>query len=376
MGQDVYVLDLDGTTEKLPLAKSLPLASWNPISELDIEDPRLYDRTSRIAHALIPIPIASGGGNEAYFCTQARALLIAIILYVLHEKSSDHHNLVYIRKLIMQGDEEAYEEAVQECARLNVQMPWADPYETMLETISACTFQGGGPAAVVKRINAKAEAERSGIFGVLEEQTAFLDTPSAQKVLERSDFSLRALKERPTTVYICISSSNLTTSLSNILRVLLELGLDTMERVPLQGKYRVLFAIDEFYSLGHIDMIEKGIGLLGGFGVTLWPVMQTIAQLKDLYPKTWENFLANCHTQFMGGQDTYTLDWIEKMAGIACEDGMQRPLLSAQYLTSDFFAREARRVLYIPKDGPIALLEALDYDRFFPKKWYDERPVL
>jgi type IV secretion system protein VirD4 len=58
-------------------------------------------------------------------------------------------------------------------------------------------------------------------------------------------------------------------------------------------EHPILFILDEFYSLGRLTMMEKASGLLAGYGLKLWPVIQNIGLLKHLYPKNWETFFAN-----------------------------------------------------------------------------------
>ena len=55
----------------------------------------------------------------------------------------------------------------------------------------------------------------------------------------------------------------------------------------------VLFVLDEFPVLGFMKPIEVAAGLMAGFGVKLWTIVQNVGQLKQHYQHSWETFFAN-----------------------------------------------------------------------------------
>jgi type IV secretory pathway TraG/TraD family ATPase VirD4 len=80
-----------------------------------------------------------------------------------------------------------------------------------------------------------------------------------------------------------------------LVHVPVAIALEAMERTgPLeQGKPAVLFCLDEFAALGHMESIEKAAGQIAGFGVKLWPVIQDLTQLQRDYKLAWETFMGN-----------------------------------------------------------------------------------
>ncbi len=53
---------------------------------------------------------------------------------------------------------------------------------------------------------------------------------------------------------------------------MISLALSVMERTPGKPKLPVLFVLDEFPALGHMQAIETAAGLMAGFGVKLWTI--------------------------------------------------------------------------------------------------------
>ena len=55
----------------------------------------------------------------------------------------------------------------------------------------------------------------------------------------------------------------------------------------------MLFLLDEFAALGHLAPVERAMGLMAGYGVQLWPILQDIHQLKATYGQRDGSFLLN-----------------------------------------------------------------------------------
>ena len=66
-----------------------------------------------------------------------------------------------------------------------------------------------------------------------------------------------------------------------------------MERTLANSGLPVLFVLDEFPVLGRMQSVESAAGLMAGFGVKLWVILQNIGQLKRHYAQSWETFVAN-----------------------------------------------------------------------------------
>ena len=61
-------------------------------------------------------------------------------------------------------------------------------------------------------------------------------------------------------------------------------------------KSRILFLIDEFPSLGKLELVEKSMSYIAGYGLKILLITQSMKQLKKIYGK--DNFiLANCSIQ-------------------------------------------------------------------------------
>lgn len=101
------------------------------------------------------------------------------------------------------------------------------------------------------------------------------------------------------------------------LRLFVRCGLNAMAKGGSGKGNRCLFLLDEFHTLGRIDEIEKAAGLMRSYGVHLWPFLQNLGQLQDLYgPNAAQAFFANADAHvFLGVSDTQTLQYISNRVG-------------------------------------------------------------
>ena len=58
-------------------------------------------------------------------------------------------------------------------------------------------------------------------------------------------------------------------------------------------KAPALLSLDEFAALGRLEAVERAMGLMAGYGLQLWPILQDMSQLRDLYGARASTFIAN-----------------------------------------------------------------------------------
>ena len=123
--------------------------------------------------------------------------------------------------------------------------------------------------------------------------------------------------------------------------MMIALTVGEMERVahqPASG-HPVLTVLDEFPALRRMQVLENAVAQIAGFGVKLVFVVQTLAQLKDLYKDNWETLAANCGVKsFFCNDDHMTRDYVSKLIG-ECETVRINRSYSTTLGTSDSITR-------------------------------------
>jgi type IV secretion system protein VirD4 len=191
-----------------------------------------------------------------------------------------------------------------ELERLFTAMTDSDAYDGVVANIGA-SFLGklaGGPR------------ELQGILSTAQEQTAPLD--DIVRITAQSDFGLGDLRGGGLSLYLVLPGMRMGTHY-RWLRLVVQQALAAMERAPVpRGARPVWFVLEEFPALGYMRSIETAAGLMAGFGVKLWTVLQDFTQLKTHYPSSWETFLGNAGViQAFGNADITTTEHLAKLLG-------------------------------------------------------------
>jgi type IV secretion system protein VirD4 len=145
----------------------------------------------------------------------------------------------------------------------------------------------------------------------------FLDSPRLRQVLTRSDFRFSELKHGLVSVFLVLPPDRLDTY-ARWLRLLLAQAIQEIARDPTMPPEPVLFLLDEFAALGHLSAIEHAMGLMAGYGLQLWPILQDLNQLESLYGRKAGTFLANAGVlQAFNVNDLATARWLSELIGDA-----------------------------------------------------------
>ena len=268
-------------------------AALNPMDFIDIEGKDYVETAMMLADMII------GRGHRAedsHWKLEAKGLLFSFILYVASdEKLANDRHLIKVRQLLTQGSD--------------------DMEKTLCAMKKSKLLQVREGA---HRIEQKADRERSGVFSTAQSHTHFLSSPRMQYVLTSTNCNLEDLRKGEMTVYIVLPREYLST-FAPWLRLVISSCYywctHSAAKKPSVNQ-RVVFLLDEFANLGYMQNIMEAVSLGGGYGLTMWLILQDLAQLKREYHSEWESFLANCAViQTFAIQDPFTSQKIAQILG-------------------------------------------------------------
>src|SRR4051812_32690915 len=174
-------------------------------------------------------------------------------------------------------------------------------------------------ARAANRHCGKSDREAAGVLSSAQRHTHFLDSPRMAAVTARSDFAFADLKAQTATVFLVLPPDRLY-AYSRWLRLLVAQAITDMARSPVQPPSPVLFLLDEFAALGPLEPVVRAYGLMAGYGMQLWAILQDLHQLKSLYGPRAGTFLSNAGvTQVFNVNDVETATWISKTLGATTE---------------------------------------------------------
>jgi type IV secretion system protein VirD4 len=324
----VHVLDPFGVT-------GLPPASCNPLDRIDPFAIDAAEDAALLADALIADPPHQVA--EAHWNEEAKALLAGLILFVAAEEASERRGLATVRELLT--------------------LP-VDRFERLLDCMQDSLAAGGLVARAANRHLAKSDREASGVLSSAQRHTHFLDSPRMTAVMRRSDFAFAALKEQTATVFLVLPPDRIS-SYSRWLRLMVAQAMTELARSSAQPPAPVLFLLDEFAALGRLEPVERAMGLMAGYGVQLWPILQDLHQLRGTYGTRAGTFLSNAGlVQVFNVNDTDTAEWVSRALGDTTEmyetgsrgETRQRNRLGAGSSSTGTAVHLVRRALLTPDE--------------------------
>lgn len=353
--QSVHILDPIGVIGDPQLQSNI--ARFNPLAELDLRANDYAERVGVIADALV---VPSANAKDAFFDNSARALISGLIDYVLlsHNVGNDERTLATVRGLLIHPD--------------------GPPLDEMAEL-------GGLSQAGAANVQQAGKNASGDIVSTAIMHTKWLDSVAMQKALSASDFSLRDLNRGNTTIYLVLPPQYLEEH-ARFLRLFVNLSLQAAAEGR-KGKFPTLFLLDEFYALGRLQSLAKSAGLMAGYGVKLWPIIQNIGQLRELYPENWETFLGNAgQWMVFAMNDQTTAKYLSERLGkrinwrrMRGPEGYEWEVAGAANLRdahelSKATSRASGNLTVFTESGDAFLLKRVPYDKLFKRNRYSPDP--
>lgn len=295
-GQKVVILDPFDTT------KLDGKGAFNPLSEIDIASPNVIDDAGQVADALIV-----ANERDPHWTDSARILIKGLILFALTRPEGERH-LVTVWELLT-GTHAMMADVIRRSEGETTGR------QALFALMQANTAFGGAIAATGRQFAQMADRERESVFSTALTQLEFLSSTAMRPTLTGNDLSLTELKTGKVTLFLCLPATRMGTH-ARWLRVIINLALIAFERTEARLRIPVLMVLDEFPVLGHMKSVETAAGLMAGFGVKLWVVLQDLTQVKRLYRDSWETFIGNAGiATFWANSDKTTLDYMSDKLG-------------------------------------------------------------
>lgn len=298
LGQEVWRLDPFDMMPKLPGVKWCPpLAQVDPMAYLRPRSITFAADADNLAEALIPESLHA---KDSHWVESARGLVSGMIMFL--KARFPKENLVTVYRVISGRD--LFLVARDACR-------WAEANglaEFMVERLARFADRdGSNNDEVLSMASTAITALR------------FIGNRAIANSLSGSSFDFRDMKKRPMTVYLILPGEYLGSNCTRWFRVVSGYGVDSYMREP-SRRVPVLGILDEFKSaVGKLSVIETAMGLVAGYGLQLLPVLQNLSQLKELYPESYETFLANAGFQvWYAPRDRTTSEYVSSMTGV-CE---------------------------------------------------------
>lgn len=278
----VHILDPFGIT-------GLPAAAFNPLDRIDPAGLDVADDCMTLTDALVHD--AHNQQTEAHWNEEAKALIAGLLMHIVAHEPAATRTLATLREHLTLAP------------------------AAFLGLLEQMQQAGGLVARAANRHLGKSDREAAGVLSSAQRHTHFLDSPRMTATLGHSDFRFADLKERPASVFLVLPPDRLD-AYTRWLRLMVAQALTELVRAPGRPPWPVLFLLDEFAALGHLEPVERAMGLMAGYGIQLWPIVQDIHQLRALYGQRAGTFLSNAGVlQVFGVNDQQSAQLVSDLLG-------------------------------------------------------------
>ena len=249
-----------------PFSEDGRTARWNPFFYVSADPLKRVNDLQRIAEMLYPDP----PNVDPFWTASARSLFLGIALY-LFETPSAPKTIGEVLRQGMASDDEGF----------------GQHWKRVIEGRNSGSFPLS-PQCVraLYDVIDLAPVTASSIRKTFTSRLDLWLNPILDAATSANDFDLRELRRKPLSIYVGVNPDDLH-RLRPVLALFFQqaIGLQTRtlpEHDP--GLTRqVLMLLDEFTALGRIPIIAESISYLPGYNVRVLLVIQTPAQLREVY---------------------------------------------------------------------------------------------
>lgn len=248
-----------------PAAADYRTHRYNPLAYISSDPNFRIDDVQKIANMLFP----DVQGTDVIWTASPRSLFLGIVLYLAESPNKPVTLGQVVRETLQEGDGSHYFAAV-----INDRVAAGNPLS------NACV------RALNSYISISAENTRAGIMTSFRSRLELWMNPLVDAATSANDFDLRDLRKKRMSVYLGVTPDNLERMaplLNLFFQQLIDLNTRELPNQNKQLKYSCLLLMDEFTAIGKIPILSKGISYIAGYGLRMLPIIQSPAQLVDVY---------------------------------------------------------------------------------------------
>lgn len=257
-----------------PLAADFKTHRYNPLGYVSDNENFRVDDVQKIANMLF----SNNSGDNAFWEGQARMLFVGIVLFLIETKAKKYGI--------------GHKDAVANFGEvLALSLHGGDPADYFNEVIKSDEYHYLSVACTQGLSNYasnESEKTRASIMANFRAKFELWMNPIVQEATAANDFDLRAIRKEKISIYIGVTPDNLS-RVAPLLNLFFQQLIDLNTReLPSQNKalkYNCLLLMDEFTTIGRMDVLSKGIGYIAGYGLRIMPIIQNPSQLVTVYGK-------------------------------------------------------------------------------------------
>lgn len=263
---------------------------WNPLDEIRLGTENEVGDVQNLATLIVD---PDGKGLESHWQKTAFALLVGVILHVLYKSKHE----------------------VAPASLPSIDAMLADPSrdigELWMEMATYGHVNGQNHPTIgsaARDMMDRPSEEAGSVLSTAKSYLALYRDPVVARNVSKSEFRIKDLMnhDNPVSLYI-VTQPNDKARLRPLVRVMVNMIVrllaDKMDfengRPVAHYKHRLLAMLDEFPSLGKLEILQESLAFVAGYGIKCYLICQDINQLKSQETGYGhdESITSNCHVQ-------------------------------------------------------------------------------
>ncbi len=293
MGYEVRVLDLIHMEDSF---------CYNPFVYIENDND-----AQRLVTNLFKATTPKGSTNsDPFWDTAAQMLLMALVLYLVHEAPPEEQNFAMVMELLAAGEVKEDNDSFQ--SPLDVlffQLAAREPGHIAVKYYNNYR-SGSGKTLKSIQITLMARLEKFNLHSLAAMTTT-------------DELDLPSLGEKKVALFAQIPDNDCSFNfVVSILYTQLFQQLFSLADRKYGGALpvHVHFLMDEFANVSLPDDFEKILSVMRSRSVSASIILQNMAQLKGLFEKQWESIVGNCDSfLFLGGNEKETHKYVSELLG-------------------------------------------------------------
>lgn len=263
---------------------------WNPLDEIRISTEYEVGDVQNLATLIVD---PDGKGLESHWQKTAQALLVGVILHAVFISKSEGKTASLASVDAMLSD------------------PNKKVYDLWIEMATYSHVDGNNHpviGAAARDMMDRPDEEAGSVLSTAKSYLSLYRDPVVARNTSYSEFKIRDLMnhDSPVSLYI-VTQPNDKARLRPLVRVMVNMIVRLLaDKMSFEGgrpvahyKHRLLMMLDEFPSLGRLDILQESLAFVAGYGIKCYLICQDINQLKSRETGYGadESITSNCHIQ-------------------------------------------------------------------------------
>ncbi|PZO64642.1 MAG: type VI secretion protein, partial [Pseudoxanthomonas suwonensis] len=324
-----------------PFAEDLRTHRWNPLTYVST-DPKF--RITDL-QAIAAILYEDDPQRDSFWTNQARNCFLAASLYLCETLANDQKEKL----------PEEYQHVPTLGRIYRLFSGDGSDLKEFLKKLATRDWLSKDCKTAFSNLTSLADQTFTSVIGSFQEPLHIFLNPILDAATSDDDFDLRKLRRQKMTVYVGITPNKLAEA-RKLLNLFFSQAINiNTQQLPEKDpslKYQCLLLLDEFTSIGRVDIIAHAISYLAGYNMRVFCVIQSLSQLDATYgPEVARTMVTNmaCQVVYTPREQRDANEYSE-MLGYTTLRRRTRTTSHGQSGSVSYAEVEERRALMLPQE--------------------------